>query len=109
MSRDSTTLLDIVRAGELIVQFINGVERSAFDQNVMLQSAVLHQLMVLGEAVTRLSAAFRDANEDVPWKLIVGMRHRLIHGYDDVDLNEVWYAATKDVPELIGRLKPLTP
>ena len=52
MSRDNTTLLDILRAGTLIGQFLDGVDRTALEQNIMLQSAVMHQLMVLEETIS---------------------------------------------------------
>ena len=42
-------------------------------------------------------------------RLIVGMRNRLIHGYDEVDVDEVWNASVKDVPDLVERLLPLSP
>jgi len=89
----------MLRAARLIAHFVEGLKQSAFEADLKTQSAVLHQVMVLGEAVTRLSDSFRDANADIPWRLIVGMRHRLIHGYDDVDLDEVWQTVTRDLPD----------
>jgi uncharacterized protein with HEPN domain len=53
------------------------------------QSAVLHQLLVIGEAVKRLSQDFRRDHPEIPFALIAGMRDKLIHEYDDVDLEEV--------------------
>jgi len=63
----------------------------------------------LGEAVKRLSVEFRERHSDVPWSRIAGMRDRIIHGYDSVDLDEVWNAVTIHVPELAARLEPLMP
>jgi uncharacterized protein with HEPN domain len=104
MSRDAAIVLDIRNAAELIGEFVRGVDRVAFDSDVKTQSAILHQIMVLGEAANRLSESFRDLLADVPWRLMIGMRNRLIHGYDDVDLDEVWATATKDVPALLREL-----
>lgn len=79
--------------------------KAAFLEDYKTQSAVLHQLMVIGEAVKRLSVEFRDDHPVVPWSLIAGMRDKLIHGYDIVDLDEVWRTAEVDVPELlVGQL-----
>ena len=55
MQRDAASLLDIVQAAELIVEFMQGIDRAAFERDLKTQSAVLHQLMVMGEAVKRLS------------------------------------------------------
>ena len=61
------------------------------------------------EAVKRLSEAYRAEHSGVPWRLVAGMRDRLIHHYDDVDLDEVWRTVRRDVPALIALLDPLVP
>ena len=83
--------------------------RRAFWTIVKTQSAVLHQLLVMGEAVKRLSMDYRGHHSEVPWNLIAGMRDQLIHGYDIVDLHEVWKTATQDVPDLLAWLEPRLP
>ena len=109
MPRDDATLLDIARSARLILQFREGLDTQAFLQDVKTQSAVLHRLLVMGESVKRLSVAFRDAHPDIPWRLMAGMRDRLIHAYDTVDLEEIWRVADRDVPELLTALEPLLP
>ena len=109
MQRDDATLLDILRAARLASQFVAGLTQDAFERDLRTQSAVLHQLMVLGEAVKRLSEEFRTAHATVPWSLIAGMRDKLIHAYDEVDLVEVWRTLRQDLPELLRQLEPLCP
>jgi uncharacterized protein with HEPN domain len=70
---------------------------------------VLHQLLVIGEATKRLSRDFRASHPGIPWTQMSGMRDHLIHGYDDVDLSEVWSTATVDVPKLLAEIEPLVP
>ena len=67
MQRDDATLLDIVRAAQLILEFTSGVQRVSFQADLKTQSAVLHQLLVIGEAVKRLSNAFRETHPQIPW------------------------------------------
>lgn len=109
MKRDEAVLLDLARAARLVVEFKAGMDKAAFLDDLKTQSSVLHQLMVMGEAVKRLSTGFRDRHADIPWTLIAGMRDNLIHGYDIVDLEEVWRTADRDVPELLGWLEPYLP
>lgn len=90
MQRDDATLLDIERSCGLIAQFTAHMKREVFRQDLKTQSAVLHQLQIIGEAAKRLSASLRELHPEVPWELMAGMRNRIIHGYDAVDLDEVW-------------------
>ena len=108
MSRDDAVLLDMVNAAERIVEFKQGMDKQGFLQDVKTQSAVLHQLMVIGEACKRLSMETRNRAPQVPWRLIAGMRDNLIHEYDDVDLEEIWKTADRDVPALIAELRRLS-
>lgn len=108
MSRDDAVLLDVLIAAQRAVEFASGMTRDQFASDLKTQSAILHQLLVLGEAAKRLSDTFRDAHSrDAPWRAIAGMRDRLIHGYDDVDLGEVWRTIENDLPALIAALERL--
>jgi len=109
MWRDDATLLDILRAAQLALQFRGPLDKTSFLTDLKTQAAVLHELLVLGEAAKRLSAGFRDEHPDVPWKAIAGMRDRLLHGYDDVDLELVWKTVDEDLPALVVRLEGLAP
>ena len=107
--KDAGTLLDIARAARLILEFKGVLSKDAFVEDLKTQSAILHQLLVIGEAVKRLSAEFRDAHAEIPWALMAGMRDAVIHEYDSVDLDEVWKTADADIPALLSAIEPLLP
>lgn len=107
MSRSEAALLDMLAAARLIVDFRGSLTREQFERDSKTRSAVLHQLLVLGEAAKRVSADTRSAYPQVPWQFAAGMRDRLIHGYDDVDFDEVWRTITGDVPNLISELEAI--
>ena len=108
MQRDQATLLDILRGARLAIEFTAGLTRDTLEDDLKTQSAVLHQLMLLGEGAKRLSDEFRDDHPEIPWRLIAGMRDRLIHRYDEVDLDQVWATVGEDLPSLITSIEPLT-
>ena len=109
MRRDEVTLLDIARAARLVLEFTQGMTKEEFLDDIKTRSAVLYQLLVIGEAVKRLSREFRAQHRRVPWSLIAGMRDHLIHGYDIVDWDEVWKTAREDVLDLLNEVEPLLP
>jgi uncharacterized protein with HEPN domain len=109
MSRDSASLLDIVRAGELILQFAQGVSREQLESDLMRQSAILYQITIMGEATKRLSRDFRAQHTEVPWDDIAGMRDIIAHQYDRLDMNIVWQVIQRNIPELLSMIVPLLP
>jgi len=66
MPRDDATLLDILRAARLAVAFMGDLDKPAFLNDLKTQSAILHQWLVLGEAVKRLSEGFRTSHPAFP-------------------------------------------
>jgi uncharacterized protein with HEPN domain len=109
MLRDNETLLDIAKAARSVLSFIEGYDEDAFLKDEKTKSAVIHQMLIIGEAVKRLTEVFREMYHDIPWKPMARMRDRLIHQYDAVDWDEVWRTASIDVPQLLRDVEPLLP
>lgn len=102
MSRrsDVLRLKDIVGAAETVASYLKGVSREEFLAGGLVQDAVLRQLIVTGEAAFKVSGAFQEAHPEIPWALIAGFRHRLVHDYFGLDLDTVWQVARVELPEL---------
>jgi len=107
--RDPATLLDIAEAIRRILLFKSGMDRAAFLGDLKTQAAILHEITLLGEAVKRLSPEFRARHPHIPWHKIAGMRDKLVHAYDQVDLDRVWDVAEHDVPQMKVSIDPLLP
>ena len=73
--------------------FVKGLDEAAFLASPLHQNATIRTLEVIGEAAGKVSVATRTAHSEIPWREIMGMRHRLIHGYADVRLDLVWVVA----------------
>ena len=85
-----------------------GKSRSELESDRVLSLAVVRLLEILGEATRRVPTEIQQAHPAIPWSYIVGMRNRLIHGYDRVDLDIVWSVVVADRPPLVARLEALT-
>ena len=70
-------------------------------QSRILHLALLHLVEIVGEAAGRVSPATRAHLPDFPWSGMIGMRNRIIHGYDTVDIPVVWDTIVHDLPELV--------
>ena len=109
MERDNASLLDMANAARLLLEFREGIAKEEFLLDEKTQAAVLHEITLLGEAAKRLSPEFTRRHPDIPWREICGMRDRVVHQYDRVDLNLVWEVTDTDIPELLRKIERLLP
>ena len=98
-------LRQILEHAEEIQGLIASTETPRLAENRLLELAILRLLEMTGEAVTRLPAEITEKYGEIPWGQIVGLRNRLIHGYDSVDLDVVEQILEKDLPDLIEKLR----
>jgi len=108
MSRSPTDLLRHILDEIDFLQEVRGrATRESLDSDGTLQRAVSRSIEVIGEATKQMPAEFRDAHPEVPWRLIAGMRDRLIHGYFAVDYDIVWDVIETKLPELRPQIAAL--
>ena len=105
--RDRTYLGHMLGAIARIRQYVGRTRRAGFLRNALLQDAVIRNIEIIGEAAGGVSGEFAAANPGIPWREIVGMRHRLIHGYLEVNLDTVWEVVERDLPALEANLRAL--
>ncbi len=104
---DRIRLRHMAEAARDVQSFVAGRQRSDLDHNRMLLLAVVRAIEIIGEAASKVSIPTRDAHPNLPWAAIIGMRHRLVHAYFDIDLDIVWVAATVEVPQLLGQVESM--
>ena len=87
--------------------FTQGLSKDEFLADKRTQQAVIMNLIIIGEAATKLMDSnpdFTDAHPEVPWRSMRGMRNRIAHGYFDINLDVVWDTVQTALPELLGHL-----
>lgn len=87
------------------VAMSRGRARRDLDTDRQLNLSLVRLLEIVGEAASRVPAEERGLHPDIPWPEIVGLRNRLIHGYDSVDFDILWQIVTDDLPLLIVALE----
>ena len=81
MWHEKLYLTDIVDAARAIEKFIRGEDFNEFEQNEMMNSAVLQKLAVIGEAASKLPKEFTKRFPEIPWVDIIGFRNIAVHEY----------------------------
>lgn len=106
---------DLIYAGTMldtairIRRRVSGLGRDVFDRDEDLQLALTYLIQVIGEAASRTSPPFRDGHPQVHWNKVIGMRHRIVHNYDDVNADIVWDVVTAQLEPLITALQGVVP
>lgn len=88
-----------------IVEFVEDLTEGGFRSDRRTRRAVQLEIVIIAEAAGRLPDEVRAQLGDIPWHDVRGMRNRIVHEYDKVDDEEVWRAATTDIPVLIAALR----
>jgi uncharacterized protein with HEPN domain len=99
-------MLDTARKAE---RRVAGKTRADFDADEDLRIVLTHLIQTIGEAARRVSEETRARHPEVPWSAIVGMRHRIVHDYIDVDEDIVWEVASNRLRPLVDLLVRIVP
>lgn len=91
-------LQDIVNYADDAMQFVIGMDFATFEQDKRTNYAVVRALEIVGEATKNIPPEIRARYPTVPWRLMAGMRDKLIHDYTGADLNKVFETVIADLP-----------
>ncbi|WP_277867692.1 DUF86 domain-containing protein [Candidatus Synechococcus calcipolaris] len=108
LPREPNYLRDMLNAAKLAQDFVAGVDWETFELDLMRQAAVTRQFEIIGEAARRISPETQASISTIPWSKVIGMRNRLIHEYDDLDIEIIWDTIQLALPELITVLETIT-
>lgn len=102
--RDIMRLQHMVDAIGNVNRFMAGRGVDDLANDSMLFYAVVKNVEIVGEAAYKLSFGFVDSHPGTPWKQIIRMRHILVHGYYQIDPEQLHNVYTEDLPPLLGQL-----
>lgn len=83
---DRIRLQHMLDAAREALSFVRGKTREDLDRDRLLVLALVKAIEIIGEAACQVSSETRSQIPEVPWEDIIGMRHRLVHAYFDIDL-----------------------
>ena len=106
---DETRIRHILDAARKAQDFASSRKREDLEEDEMLSLSLVRLLEIIGEAAGDISEEYRTKHPDIPWRKMVGLRNRLMHGYFDIDLDIVWDTVLGDLPPLILALEKLVP
>ena len=87
--------------------YVDGNDFDSFSGNDMLIDACVFNLSQLGEVANRVDEDFEEAHPEIPWRQVYGLRNRIIHDYEGVNLKLIWEIINDDLPKLSENLKKI--
>ena len=103
----AVTLRQMLDYCQKTVSLSKGRKRNDLDKDLTFNLALTRLVEVIGEAADRVPKDFQEAHPEIEWGQIISLRNRLIHGYDEIDLDILWGIVKKDVPRLKKRLEEM--
>jgi len=102
---DRIRLQHMLDAAREALSFAQGRSREDLDHDRLLVLGLVKAIEIIGEAAYQISESTRAKLPDIPWEDIIGMRHRLVHAYFDINLDILWRTVQDDLPPLVSALE----
>ena len=99
---------DMRRFAADVLEYTSGLDQSSFVSTPIAYDATLRKLELIGEAATHVPEEVRGANPEIPWRLIIATRNRLIQAYLGIDDDTIWSIVRDDIPGLLQALDKLS-
>jgi uncharacterized protein with HEPN domain len=96
---------DMIRFAEKVIAYTEGFDQERFAASGINYDATVRNLELVGEAATHVPAEIRAAHPEIPWRLIIATRNRLIHGYLGIDNDTLWSIVRTDIPSLLPEMR----
>ena len=87
-----------------VIRYIDGFNFEQFMADKKTISACAFTVSQIGELAKDISAATQEGYSNIPWKSIRGMRNKIVHDYENIDLAVLWGTITKSLPELVNQI-----
>ncbi len=98
---DHIRLRHMLDAAKEAIEFAGGKNRKDLDSDRKLTLALVKDVEIIGEAAYQITEETRRALPQIPWEDIIGMRHRLVYAYFDINLDILWQTVQEDLPPLV--------
>lgn len=95
---------DMITFAQKVMVYTDDLDQARFVSSGLNYDATIRNLELIGESATHISDAVRAANPQIPWRLIIATRNRLIHGYLGIDNDTLWSIIRSDIPALLPNL-----
>lgn len=102
---DALRLGDMLDYARRAIDSTQGRTRADLDHDYVFAAALERFVEIVGEAANGVSGTSREQLPGVPWRQMIAMRNRLVHGYSTIDRDVLWDTVRNDLPKLAAALE----
>ena len=92
---------------EFMIKHTKGMTKEQFSRDLVLLDSVMFRFIQISEHIKKLSLEFKVIHKNIPWISIIGLRNRIVHEYDNVDLDIVYDTVSKDIYDIYSLFESL--
>ena len=105
--RNDLVIDKMIEIIEKIQGYMADYDEQSFEENDMLVDACVFNLGQLGVTANKIDDDFEEKHAEIPWRQIYGLRNRIVHDYEGVNLKLIWEIISEDLPDLLEKLKKM--
>ena len=105
--KDKIIVEKIIKYISKVLYYTKEIEYDDFTDNSMLVEACVFNLSQIAELANKIEKEFEEKNSSIPWRVLYGLRNKIVHDYEGVNLVLIWDIVKEDLPELNNQLKEL--
>lgn len=105
--KDKIIVEKIIKYISKVLDYTKEIEYDDFIGNSILVEACVFNLSQIGELANKIDKEFEEKNSSIPWRVLYGLRNKIVHDYEGVNLVLIWDIVKEDLPELNNQLEEL--
>ena len=105
--RNEIIVEKLVKYCNKLIDYCKGLDYDSFASDIKLVEACVFNLSQIGELANRIDSDFAKFHAEIPWRILYGLRNRIVHDYEGVNLQLIWEIISKDIPDLLIKLEKI--
>lgn len=106
-NKEIRSLQKMIEYIEKSVKYVEGYTYEEFIKDNKTVDATVFNISQIGELVKNVSNETKNKYTNIEWNMIKGLRNRIIHDYEGINLKSIWYILKNDILELKAELKKI--
>ena len=99
-NKEKYSILKMIEYIDKSINYTKDLNYESFENDIKTQDATIFNISQIGELVKNVTSDTMDKYNNIEWKMIKGLRNRIIHDYIGINLTNIWYVIENDLPAL---------